>query len=191
MRSYAIRYVVAGCLAVYSSSTPSAQIPHVGASLQSKARTPYTLASGFPTAKGPAAVVYTPALRRDSDESRGDVQSEPDPDLMHAVMSADAVLAETRIDPGTPIAMEIVASRDTRLVGSSAASRAVWVKHDPARREPQLQGTEFFGVAVGAFRRDQLCSGCYLVLYRLNRAEGHKRLVAAWAVVPDGADGWR
>ncbi len=170
MRSYAT-HIVAGCIAC-CCSTASAHIAQQDAPRQSTPRAPYTLASGFPTAKGPAAVVYDPPESGDG--------------LVHIVMSADAVLAETRIDAGTPIEMEIVGRRDTRLVGSPAASRAVWVKHDPERREPQLQGTEFYGVAVGAFRRDQLCGGCFVVLYRLNRGEGHKRLIAAWAVIPAG-----
>ena len=191
MRSYATRFLVAGYVAVCSSNTPSARLAQPAPTRPSTAQTPYTLASGFPTAKGPAAVVYTPDVRRNSGEPREDVQSESDADFIHVVMSADTVMRETRIDAATPMRMEVVQKLETRLVGSSAASSAVWVKHVPARREPQLLGTEFCGVAVGAFRRNQLCGGCYVVLFRLVKAGGNKRLVAAWAVIPEGASDWR
>jgi hypothetical protein len=88
--------------------------------------------------------------------------------------------------------MEIIQNRDTRLVGSAAASRAVWVRHDPARRDPKLVGTEFYGVAVGGFRRNQFVQRlCDVVLHRLNKVDGNKRLVAVWAVIPEGASAWR
>jgi hypothetical protein len=172
-------------------------VDHAGWTQETPAdRAPYTLASGFPTVKEPAAAVYTAALRaalvRETGRDRRS-QAEPDADgeLIHVVMSADTVMTETGIAPDTPMAMEVVPERNTSLVSSRAASRAVWVRHDPSRREPQLRGTEFFGVAVGAFRKDQLCAGCYVVLYRINRSGGNKRLVAAWAVIPENAGTWK
>jgi len=199
MQSQVIRCVVAGGLAL---CVPPPVLPyHAGqnASTQATPQSPYILASGFPNAREPAAVAYTPALRRAiaSEDTRRDggsrteARSESNSEFIHIVMSADTVMSETRIAPETPMAMEVVPDRDTRLVGSPRASGAVWVRHDPARRERQILGTEFHGVAIGAFRRDQLCSGCYVVLYRMNRSEDHKRLVAAWAVIPEDVAGWR
>ena len=175
---YRVSIAVGICAVAF---TPTQHVPNTPAA-------PYSLASAFPDATQPAAAVYTPAVRSARQAETG---SEPESDFVHIVMSADAVMLETRIEAATPMRMEVVPKLETRLVGSSAGSSAVWVKHDPARREPQLPGTEFCGVAVGAFRKNQLCGGCYVVLFRLDKAGGNKRLVAAWAVIPEGASDWR
>jgi hypothetical protein len=164
---------------------------------------PYALKSIFPRAQEPAAVVYTPFVRiaAKAKERSGvgqpyradDVDAETAADLIHVVMSADALIATEGLTENDPLAMAVVKAADQRLLRTGDADMARWVREQPARVEPNLSRSRFHGVVIGAFERGQLCAGCYVVGFRMRiEPNGHREVVSVWArISADDVRSWR
>jgi hypothetical protein len=141
---------------------------------------PYPLASVFDNATYTAAVVYTPAVRIALNARRAHDAGEPyelaqvdsaaRSALVYIVMSAALVIPKEGglVTEADPLQMVVVADRGA--YESPLAQSAVWVSHRPDSREPLvLLGETEQGIVIGAFTRQQLCSDCYVMIFRTRR----------------------
>jgi hypothetical protein len=140
---------------------------------------PYPLLSAFDNATSTAAVVFTPAVRIALNAQRAHHAGEPydvaqvvstnASTLLHIVMSASFVAPKGGlVTEKDPVRMVIV--KDRNAYESPLAQSAVWVRHHREGREPLVAaGESEHGIVVGAFSRQQLCSDCYVMVFRVRR----------------------